>query len=421
MNRLTTLALALLSVGTLSAQDLKVSARMDVWYTQMLSDNLRRNTDYTGKYYQWNSAFKENGFSIRRVELWFKGNVTTDVAYTLFIDPSATTSTAPSPLTATSYSGYNPSILVDAFIDWKLRPDLSLRVGQFKPGMTFEAMNFSIAEILFYDRSMMARQFGDKRDRGLALTYSLGDTKGFSGKMTLGYSNGSSDFDGGKGNDRNAQKDVSARLELAHGKDHRFGAYYREGVTDLADKGALSARTWSGANAPTAADILGAKDKTTNLGAYYVYDTATWHGSAEVITGLLGRRMPSLAELPAQGALRQHLDQKYLGYTLSGAYKLGRHWFTARYDVMNYNQGKDWYDAANPYQPTTGANAGADFTPKYFEAIAGYNYLFDPKKSVAGKMKVNYIHRSKNFLQPRTGQVGEQGGDSVVVSFQFGF
>jgi len=34
---------------------------------------------------------------------------------------------------------------------------------------------------------------------------------------------------------------------------------------------------------------------------------------------------------------------------------------------------------------------------------------------------VNYIHRSKNFLQPGVGQTGEQGGDSVVLALQVGF
>jgi hypothetical protein len=416
LSHLAVLTSVLAAAGALQAQEAKLSARMDVWYTQMLDNNLRRNSEYAGKYYQWNSAFKENGFSVRRMEIWLKGTVTPDVAYTFFLDPSASTSSAPSPLTSTSYSGYNPSIVVDAFIDWKLAPQLTLRVGQFKPGQTFEAINQTIAEMLFYDRSMLARQFGDKRDRGLGLTYAMGQASGLNAKATVGVSNGTSDFDGGKANDRNAQKDYWARLEMAYGPDHRFGAYYRQGETDLSDKGSLYARAWTAGDAPAAAAILQDRDKTTNLGAYYTFETKRWYASAEAITGLLGRRVPSLAESASQASLRQALDQKYLGATLSGAYKMGRHWITARYDYMNYNLGDRHYGAADPYKVN-----GADYTPRYFEAIAGYNYLFDPAKPVAGKMKVNYIHRSKNFLQPRQGQAGEQGGDSIVVSFQFGF
>jgi hypothetical protein len=38
-------------------------------------------------------------------------------------------------------------------------------------------------------------------------------------------------------------------------------------------------------------------------------------------------------------------------------------------------------------------------------------------------MKLDYIHRSKNFLSSlaTAGQTGAQGGDSVVASFMVGF
>ena len=163
--------------------------------------------------------------------------------------------------------------------------------------------------------------------------------------------------------------------------------------------------------------VLDNKDRTTNLGAFYAYDTARWHGSVEAITGKVGRRFPSVGlATAATPALREHLDQTFFGATLSGAVKLGRHWFTARYDLLNMNQGDDFYGATNPYHKATG-----DFSPKYTEAIVGYNYLFNPANYVSGKMKVNLIHRSDNFLSPRAGETGAQGGDSLVASFQFGF
>jgi hypothetical protein len=100
---------------------------------------------------------------------------------------------------------------------------------------------------------------------------------------------------------------------------------------------------------------------------------------------------------------------------------MGRHWLTARYDFMNYNAGDDWYGTVNPYKPTTGNSAGSDFTPKFTEINLGYTFLFNPSKSSAGKLKINYAMRSKNFLAPRAGQTGEQGGDSLIASFQFAF
>jgi len=403
------LAALLLTSGSMQAQDLKFTAIVDVWYTQMLDNNLRLNAP-SAKYYPLLPAFQENGFSVRRTELWLNGSVTQDISYQLMFDPSLVT-------TSGAVTGNNPSILNDAAITWKIAPAFSVKVGQFKPLQTLEGSMTSTANILFYDRSMLARQFGDKRDRGMVATYSFGDPKGFSGKANLGIFNGSSDFDFGKGNDRNAQKDWVARLEFAQGASHKFGAYYREGMTDAADKGGLVAGTGLSVSN---AEILANKDKTTNLGAYYAYETKTWHASAEAITGLLGRRSPAVFNA-ANAAMRQHLDQKFLGYTLSGAYKMGRHWFTARYDFLDLNSGDDFYGTINPYQPTTGANAGSDFSPAFTEAIVGYNYLFEASKYALGKVKVNYIHRSKNFLQPRSGQVGEQGGDSFLVSLQIGF
>lgn len=77
----TTLGLTalLLTSGSMQAQDLKLTAIVDVWYTQMLDNNLRLNTP-SAKYYPLLPAFQENGFSVRRTELWLNGSVTQDVS-----------------------------------------------------------------------------------------------------------------------------------------------------------------------------------------------------------------------------------------------------------------------------------------------------------------------------------------------------
>jgi len=120
---------------------------------------------------------------------------------------------------------------------------------------------------------------------------------------------------------------------------------------------------------------------------------------------------------------REHLDQKFQTYAVSFVYKVGNHQIGARYDMFNYNSGNDYYGAGNPYLPTTGANAGGDFSPKYTETTLGYNYLFVPNKYTYGKLKVDYILRSKNFLASNAalGQTGAQGGDSLVMSVMVGF
>jgi len=423
-------AIAVLATGVASAQDVKVNAVVDLWYTQMLDSNLR--SDALAKYYQLNSAFQENGFSVRRCELYVAGKITDELSYNVAFDPNTSTSTS------------SPTTLLDAFVTWKALPNLAIKAGQFKPLQTFEASMVPSAEVLFYDRSQLARQFGDKRDRGIVATYSYGQADGFSGKVNVGFFNGSNDKDSGKANDANAQKDFVTRFEFAYGKMHRFGFYTRNGSTDGADKGALNANLFSyaGANGPTAATILDNKDKTTNLGAYYAFDNGTWIAQAEAITGLLGRRFPSVGiadtaattkvaadgtvtgtPAKASAASRQHLDQKYLGYVLTGGYRMGRNTFLLRYDFLNYNSGDDWYGPYNPYtqNTTTGVGTGTDYTPKFTEIVAGYTYTWTPTKWALANFKVNYIHRSKNFLQPGLGQSGEQGGDSVVLALQVGF
>ena len=180
--------------------------------------------------------------------------------------------------------------------------------------------------------------------------------------------------------------------------------------------------TWTGTGvvAPTPADILANRDRTTLEGLYYAFDTSQWHFDVEYATGLLGRRFPTLG-VTAPG--REHLNQKFAGYALTGVYKMGHHQIAARYDLLNYNSGNDWYTPANPYLPTTGANAGGDFSPKYTETTVGYNYVFVPNKYSYGKLKLDYIMRSKNFLNSSAalGQTGAQGGNTLVASLMVGF
>jgi Phosphate-selective porin O and P len=415
MNRRTwSVVVLLLAAGAAQAQDVKVNALVDLWYTQMMDNNLRLDTP--ANYYQLNSAFQENGFSVRRAELYISGKLNEDLSYMVLFDPNTATNTTTTPTT-----------LLDCFITYKVNSNFSLKVGQYKPLQTFEASMVPATELLLYDRSQLAKQFGDKRDRGIVATYSWGDTAGLSGKVNVGVFNGSNDRDSGKANDANAQKDFVTRFEFAYGKQHRFGLYTRNGSTDAADKGGLTVNAFSyaGTAGPTNDQILDNKDKISNVGAYYAFDNGTWIAQAEAITGVLGRRFPSvgMTGTTTPPASRQHLDQKFMGYVVTGAYRMGKHTFVARYDFLNYNKGNDYYGPFNPYtqSTSTGADLGADYTPKFTEIVAGWTYTWTPNKWTQTNFKLNYIHRSKNFLLPRGGQSGEQGGDSIVAALQVGF
>ncbi len=406
MNRaLTRLSLVCLAAGSLAAQEktftptIKFSGLLQAWTTQMLDNNLRLNA--TGSPYSNVSGnFKENTIALRRAEIKLSGDIVPNVSWELMIDPSISTSAS------------NPSILQDLALIYKPVGGLEVRVGQFKGYQTLEGMTSS-ADLMFAERSMMGVRFGDKRDRGIIGSYGFGDPKGFRSKLSAGFFNGNTQFAAGKSNDLNAAKDLVLRLEFWGGSAHNFGLYTLQGSTDVKDSSAVSLSF--GASGPSAAEVKANKDKTSDLGAFYAYRGGGWRLEAEYITGLVGRLFPSLGTA-AGTAKRQHLDQKFMSTVLSGSYTTGKHTFGARYDLMNWNAGDDWYTATSPYKTAT-----ADFTPKFTEITAGYAYAFNPAKYKAANIKLNYINRSKNFLSPRAGQTGEQGGDSLVISFQVAY
>lgn len=405
MNRaLTRLSLVCLAAGSLMAQEkaftptIKTSGLLQVWYTQMLDTNLRNNASGT-TYYDPGSQFKENGFTIRRSELKFSGEILKDVMWEVMIDPSISTSAS------------NPSILQDVAITYKIEGGFEFKIGQFKNLQTLEGMTSS-SDLMFINRSQLATRFGDKRDRGGVVAYGFGDPKGFRGKLSLGSFNGNTENAAGKVNDSNAAKDLVYRLEFGVGTAHTFGLYGLQGSTDIKDPGVVGL-TFTGG--PGAAAVIDNKDKTSNLGVFYGFKAGAWRAEAEYLTGLVGRRFASIAAA-AGAAKRQHLDQKFASMALSGSYTAGRHTFGVRYDTLNWNTGNDWYTASSPY-----ITASGDFTPKFTEMTAGYTFAFDATKYKNANIKVNYISRSKNFLNPRAGQTGEQGGDSLVAQFQIAF
>ena len=413
---------ALLAAGFAQAQAPSVKLDgllMEFWATQMLDNGLRLNTTASAgasKYYGLDARFQENTFAVKRAEIYLSGTVTDTISWNLMFDPNlSNTAAAPN------------NVLQDFVITWAPVKGFALKAGQFKIPTTYEATLVAAREILFFERNQINRKFGDFRDRGIWASYTYGDAKAFQGKLNLAISNGTTeDGSGGKNNENtlngsgNAQKDWAFRFESAFLSDHKAGFYYREGVTGLKDSTLLSATVpaaWT-VGAPTATQIKDNKDKTTLQGVYYAFKNDKWQASAEYATGLLGRRFPTLfaAGTATLTPLREHLDQKFAGYAVDGAYKMGNHWITGRYDVLNYNSGDNWYTVTNPYKSAT-----ADYSPKYTEITVGYNYVFIPTKQAAGKLKLALVKRSDNFLTPRPGQTGEQGGNSLVASLMVSY
>lgn len=404
----------------------KVGGLLQVWYTQMLSDNLRLDSAATtngNKYYDLSKNYTENGFVLRRAEIYVSGAVPAlkGLSYFINFDPSVNTSSA-NP--ANSNAGYNPSIIQDAYLTYEMGNGFVFKLGQMKTLQTYEGTTSSAA-LIFAERSQMGRRFADKRDRGITAAYRFGGSD-FGGTASLGVFNGMADLASGKDNDTNAQKDFVARLEFKVGAAHTFGVYTLQGSTDQKDNGTLVAKAFAGTSAPTAAEVLADKDKTTNLGAFYAYDDGPWHFDAEAITGRWGRRFPSIGA-QAGAAGRESLDQKFLSYYGTATYTMGAHTFALRYDFLNANKGDDWYTDYDPYTESAPGVARlvngspVDYTPKYREITVGYTYAFNPKVVKAANLKLNYIARSKNFLAPRATQTGEEGGDTLIAAFQIAF
>lgn len=405
---LATLALA----ASAQAQDVKVDALLIGWFVHNMDSVARNNAAPAAplSYYAPGGTgtpnpFQNGGFSIRRSEIYAGVKITDQVSANLMFDPNQS---APN--------------LYDAFITLKPLDGFDVKVGQFKPLQTFEATSVAAADLIFIDRAQLSRRIGDGRDRGITVGWTFGD-KSFGGKVTGGVFNGTD-----RANDGNAHKDWVARVDFNFGTMHRFGFYALQGETDQAynDRTPLVARTFPGAT-PTAAEIVSNRDKTTNTGGYYYFDNGPWHFDAEAAKGLLGRRFGSLnTTAPAGAALRQHLDQEYIGYFLSGSYKMDHHIFAVRWDYMDYNKGEKWYTAWNPYKETAaGVNiaGGPDYTPQFHEFTLGYTYAFKPESVRAANVKVNYINRTHNYLAPNTAfnESGEKGSDSLVVAFQVWF
>lgn len=407
-------AFVLAAPAAIRAQEFKLSGLVQVWATQMLDSNLRLNPAPPFKggkgYYDLRSEFKENGFSIRRAQLKVSGRILDSVGYELMADPSIQT------------SANNPSILQDAVLVFRPLRGLEFRLGQFKTQQTYEGL-MSTAEMPFVNGSHLGRLFGDKRDRGITASYASKVNGGWELKATLGVFNGMTDATAGKGNDTNAQKDLVARLDAARGP-HRVGLYALRGATDVTDrKGTAIVPVEVPAGWPSREAILANRDRTSNLGAFYVYTADGWMVLAEGLTGLLGRRVPTLAATdPA--LRREHLEQTLASFNLSVRRAWGRHALAVRYDWMDFNHGSRWYTAHDPYrEKPDGTSTGRDYTPCYREATLGYTFAWVAGKSTTAHVKLDGIFRSRNVLapDPARGQTAAQGGDSLVASFLVAF
>lgn len=228
----------------------------------------------------------DSNFRLRRAEVKFSGAandysrwfVSADFAKSLSTtSTSVVTSTSPT-TTTTTVAGINTSgdnkLIQDAGIAFKVAPEVEISIGQFKVLTASESLQSS-SELLFAERSLLARTYGERRDPGTMAVYK---TKSF--KAAVMVSNGR----GANLDDNNNSKDTSSRLDytwesgvsagaFAFAKDNTFVDLDRYGIN----------LGYSAGNYLFKTELINAKNGTTLRSSAVVADAAyKWNDSLQL-------------------------------------------------------------------------------------------------------------------------------------------
>jgi hypothetical protein len=178
-------------------------------------------------------------FRARRAELKVKGEIVPDfIAYQIMLDPakllgsrdrtSPVQNQSPPPLPGedpeevTISRDVSPTLLQDLFITF-LSDYADVSLGQFKTPVSWEGFNSS-SKILFPERALVSRQFGDRRDLGIRADKKF---------EYFGYSLGVFNGEGQNRIDTNDQKDLALRLEAYPVENLMIGAM---GLTSVGER-----------------------------------------------------------------------------------------------------------------------------------------------------------------------------------------
>ena len=151
---------------------------------------------------------------IRRAELRVKGEIIPKTfGFNVMIDPARSldnnraalpVSGDPSPGSVTANNQGTITILQDFALTF-MSEYADVSVGQFKIPVSYEGYN-SASKLLFPERSVVSRRFGDQRDLGIKVEKKLG--KQFYYQLAMFNGEGQNKLDS------NAQKDAALRLEV---------------------------------------------------------------------------------------------------------------------------------------------------------------------------------------------------------------
>jgi hypothetical protein len=162
-------------------------------------------------------------FRIRRAELRFSGNVTENARWFVMGDLAKAVGSSTSGNTSTGVvTGTDYKILQDVGAGFKMAPGVEFVIGQFKILTAAEGLAKS-SELLFPERSIVGRYYGDSRETGAMMTYQHDE---FQIGGMLSTDTGINQYD------NNPRKDFSLRADFATADMFKFGAFVK--MADLA-------------------------------------------------------------------------------------------------------------------------------------------------------------------------------------------
>lgn len=159
---------------------------------------------------------------IRRSEIKLSGSVVETTRWFAMFDPAKTMRSG-----AVAQTNDN-KILQDFGMGYSLTPELEIVVGQFKTPTTAEGLDSS-GELILPERAYTARQFGDRREPGVMVTYTMPSVK-----FSLMESNGQ----GTNVDDTTArnEKDLHFRIDGTLSQNVKAGAFTTAGDSETQTK-----------------------------------------------------------------------------------------------------------------------------------------------------------------------------------------
>jgi phosphate-selective porin len=174
------------------------------------------------------TQYAKDNFRVRRAEIRLLGETSPDLKYIITFD-------AAKELREGSINRNNDnSVLQDFFIEYKISNDFKISLGQFKAPNTVEGLA-PLANLNFAERSIISRTFGDRRERGVMLSYSKDWIK-----SALMLSNGGNT----NTSDTNSDKDINLRVDVNLSQNLSLGTFatYADGKTTTKYRNGLNAQ-----------------------------------------------------------------------------------------------------------------------------------------------------------------------------------